>query len=187
MSGEDQDDYAVSWDVEVAAGSPVAAAELALEMQRDPDSSATVFSVTPSKSGEAVAVDLSEEWETGRADPPPDPVLLSLSMVPSLVSFSGLRSHSVLSVLAFLAVRGPSQVSEINMGVYGSRVYPSTEILDCLSGEGLIEVSVDPSCRRRKIARITVAGALKCAEISRAVRDRIRDPESELAHRLPGG
>lgn len=37
--------YVVSWSIEVDAESPEEAAQLALEVQRDPSSDATVFSV----------------------------------------------------------------------------------------------------------------------------------------------
>lgn len=51
--------YLVEWYIDVEAESPQEAAEKALEIQRDPDSIATVFTVSDGDSS-TVNVDLSE-------------------------------------------------------------------------------------------------------------------------------
>ena len=61
-------DYAVTWEIQLSADSPRAAAELALEIQRDVYSSAVVFTVTDGD-GNKTTVDLMEgedENDTGR-------------------------------------------------------------------------------------------------------------------------
>jgi len=51
--------YRVTWVIELDAESPVKAAELALEIQRDPESIATVFDVQDVSSAMACRIDLS--------------------------------------------------------------------------------------------------------------------------------
>lgn len=59
MSGE----YEVVWRIDDGgARSPREAAEYALEMQRDPESTATVFEVFEVDTGNAWKVDLTEGW-----------------------------------------------------------------------------------------------------------------------------
>jgi hypothetical protein len=61
-------DYTVTWEIQLSADSPRAAAELALEIQRDVYSDAVVFSVT-GDDGNQTTVDLMEaenENDTGR-------------------------------------------------------------------------------------------------------------------------
>lgn len=55
--------YRVVWEIDICAGSPRQAAETALRIQRDAESTATVFEVIPMKSGlfhqgDRVVVDL---------------------------------------------------------------------------------------------------------------------------------
>jgi hypothetical protein len=52
-------DYTVTWEIQLSADSPRAAAELALEIQRDVYSDAVVFSVT-GDDGNQTTVDLME-------------------------------------------------------------------------------------------------------------------------------
>jgi hypothetical protein len=52
--------YRVSWEIDIDADSPREAAERALEIQRRPDSIATVFTVRD-ESGESIEVDLGED------------------------------------------------------------------------------------------------------------------------------
>lgn len=54
--------YLVRWEVEVDAATPKAAAKLALEMQRDPVSTATCFEVFNPR-GQMTEVDLEQEEE----------------------------------------------------------------------------------------------------------------------------
>ena len=59
-------EYRVKWEIDVSADSPIAAARLALAMQRDPHSTATVFDVTPIYDRPAVQpatirIDLAEQ------------------------------------------------------------------------------------------------------------------------------
>ena len=54
-------EYVVKWSVNVGAGSFRQAAALALEMQRDPDSTAVVFDVVHTASGARLTVDLQPE------------------------------------------------------------------------------------------------------------------------------
>lgn len=55
-------DYLVTWEINIYANNPRDAAEEALRIHRDPDSTATVFSVRGCDSdGDAVVVDLGEE------------------------------------------------------------------------------------------------------------------------------
>ena len=58
-------EYQVNWSVNVGAGSFREAAALALEMQRDPDSTAVVFDVINSATGARQTIDLQAE---GRPD-----------------------------------------------------------------------------------------------------------------------
>ena len=51
--------YYVTWSIELEATSPKAAAEMALEIQRDPESIATVFTVFD-ENGVETRVDTSE-------------------------------------------------------------------------------------------------------------------------------
>lgn len=53
-------EYLVQWEIELSAESPEDAAAKALEIQRDPDSTATVFDVT-NEDGKTVRVDLELE------------------------------------------------------------------------------------------------------------------------------
>lgn len=55
--------YRVVWeiDVETEFDSPLEAAEIARAIQLDPDSSATVFTVTDSDTGEETIADLLED------------------------------------------------------------------------------------------------------------------------------
>ena len=50
--------YRVVWEIDVSAGSPREAAEKAREIMMDPDSSATVFSVTKHDTGNTETIDL---------------------------------------------------------------------------------------------------------------------------------
>lgn len=53
--------YAVTWEMEdLDAETPREAAEIALKIQRDPTSMATVFDVTDAETGETVRVDLEQ-------------------------------------------------------------------------------------------------------------------------------
>ena len=54
-------EYQVNWSVNVGAGSFREAAALALEMQRDPDSTAVVFDVINSATGARQTIDLQAE------------------------------------------------------------------------------------------------------------------------------
>jgi hypothetical protein len=49
--------YNVKWEIEVEADCPEGAAVLALEIQRDPTSLATVFSITNLESGREYEID----------------------------------------------------------------------------------------------------------------------------------
>lgn len=53
-------DYLVMWEIDINAKSPEAAAAKALEIQRDPNSVATVFDVTD-EDGRTVRVDLESK------------------------------------------------------------------------------------------------------------------------------
>lgn len=55
----EQHDYRVEWVIDISAPSPRAAAEEARRIQRDPDSTATVFFVQ--KDGQSESIDLSED------------------------------------------------------------------------------------------------------------------------------
>jgi hypothetical protein len=52
--------YRVSWEIDIDADSPREAAERALEIQRRPDSIATVFTVRD-ETGESIEADLDED------------------------------------------------------------------------------------------------------------------------------
>ena len=52
-------EYMVVWEVQVEAESPEAAARTAIAMQRNPESTATVFEVFP-QVGSATTIDLDE-------------------------------------------------------------------------------------------------------------------------------
>jgi hypothetical protein len=56
--------YLVTWEINIDATSPREAAELALQMQRDPNNTATVFQVwTEEADMEPDTIDLSEPEE----------------------------------------------------------------------------------------------------------------------------
>ena len=50
--------YLVTWEIDIEADSDEEAAAKALEIQRDPESTATFFRVTHRNSGEETAVDV---------------------------------------------------------------------------------------------------------------------------------
>ena len=50
--------YLVTWEIDIEADSDQEAAAKALEIQRDPESTATFFRVTHRNSGEETAVDV---------------------------------------------------------------------------------------------------------------------------------
>lgn len=50
--------FTVEWRIDLYADSPEAAARKALAIQRDPDSIATVFHVTPNEGDRSVGVDV---------------------------------------------------------------------------------------------------------------------------------
>jgi len=52
--------YLVMWEIEVPANTPVEAARECLKIQRDPESTATVFEVVDTDTGEMTRVDLEE-------------------------------------------------------------------------------------------------------------------------------
>ena len=54
-------EYSVTWTIELTAGSPRAAAELAQAIQRDASSIATVFDVRCLEDDTAVRVDLADQ------------------------------------------------------------------------------------------------------------------------------
>jgi hypothetical protein len=56
--------YVVTWEIELDADSPVEAAKLALAIQRDPNSIATVFKVFVGEDT-PTTIDLTEEQERG--------------------------------------------------------------------------------------------------------------------------
>ena len=60
--------YQVTWTLTVDAESPKAAAEHALEIQRDPESIATVFVVSDTATGEVSQVDLTMGQVKARRD-----------------------------------------------------------------------------------------------------------------------
>jgi hypothetical protein len=67
--------YLVSWEIDIDADSPLDAAERALEIQRRPDSIATVFAVRD-ETGESVEVDLDEySYAPGHESPAPGKAL----------------------------------------------------------------------------------------------------------------
>ncbi len=51
--------YTVTWDIEIDADSPEEAARLALEIQRDPASEATMFAVAQFPDTDAVLIDVA--------------------------------------------------------------------------------------------------------------------------------
>ena len=53
--------YRVVWQIDIDADSPKAAAELALVIQRDPNSIATLFEVSEEDGINLVLIDLSDE------------------------------------------------------------------------------------------------------------------------------
>lgn len=53
-------EYLVQWEINISAESPEAAAAKALEIQRDPNSIATVFDVTD-EDGRTARIDLESE------------------------------------------------------------------------------------------------------------------------------
>ena len=58
-------EYHVTWEIDLTADSPREAAEQALAIQRDPNSTATVFDVVD-EDGNAERVDLEEPREPAR-------------------------------------------------------------------------------------------------------------------------
>lgn len=54
-------EYLVEWRVSIAARSPREAAKIALEIQRDPESIATFFSVHTPEASVEIDLDLDEE------------------------------------------------------------------------------------------------------------------------------
>lgn len=52
-------DFLVIWEIEIAADSPLEAAQQALKYQRDPNSSAVTFDVTDTK-GKVHRIDLND-------------------------------------------------------------------------------------------------------------------------------
>ena len=59
--------YIVMWAIEIWAATPRQAAELALAIQRDPASTATVFDVYSGKSGRHTRHDVKETTNTKKA------------------------------------------------------------------------------------------------------------------------
>lgn len=59
-------DYVITWEIDLTAENPVAAARQALAIQRNPDSHATVFSVYPEQ-GEPITIDLLDDDSLQRA------------------------------------------------------------------------------------------------------------------------
>jgi len=53
--------YSVTWSIEIDARTPEEAARKALEIQRDPNSLATVFGVRDESTGQEVTVDLDPD------------------------------------------------------------------------------------------------------------------------------
>ena len=53
--------YHVTWEIEIDADDPQKAAEQAFSCMQRPETTATVFDVTDSETGETVRVDLLEE------------------------------------------------------------------------------------------------------------------------------
>ena len=53
--------YRVFWEIDIDANSHKDAAELALIIQRDPESTATVFDVQAEDDNEAIKIDLEED------------------------------------------------------------------------------------------------------------------------------
>ena len=69
--------YRVTWEIDIEADSPLEAAQEAREMQADPESTATIYTVQlmDSRSHElsaSIEVDLADEatWSTGEEPPP---------------------------------------------------------------------------------------------------------------------
>ena len=54
-------DYKVIWEIDIAANSMREAAEIALDIQRDPDSCATFFKVTDRLTGKTKTINLGED------------------------------------------------------------------------------------------------------------------------------
>ncbi|QFP94716.1 hypothetical protein I5G59_gp96 [Mycobacterium phage LilMcDreamy] len=59
-AARDQREYRVSWDIDLTADDFVDAAQRALTIHRDDTSTATIFGVTDTETGEEHVVDLSE-------------------------------------------------------------------------------------------------------------------------------
>ena len=57
------DEFKVVWEIQVSTSSPLEAAKIAQEYQRDPNAMATQFYVQKDGEKEVVSVDLSEEDE----------------------------------------------------------------------------------------------------------------------------
>jgi hypothetical protein len=64
--------YVVTWEIELDAVSPRAAAQQALAIHRDASSLATCFAVVEAGSGELLKVDLEVEDEEEQTDDSPD-------------------------------------------------------------------------------------------------------------------
>lgn len=65
MGKEQVKTYLVTWEIEVDADSPRDAAQRALDMQRDPDSTATVFGVVEfDTDGDTTTIDLSADEDS---------------------------------------------------------------------------------------------------------------------------
>lgn len=57
-------EYRVKWEIDVEADSHEEAARIALEIQRDPESTATFFMVRREEDGDVNIVD-GKDWEVG--------------------------------------------------------------------------------------------------------------------------
>lgn len=58
-------DYRVTWSIDITADSPVEAARLALAIQRDPRSTATVFNVQGDGDSRGLTINLADEDSGG--------------------------------------------------------------------------------------------------------------------------
>jgi hypothetical protein len=59
--GTEEIEYTVEWRIDVTAGDPLTAAQYAQRIMQDPDSTATVFEVTPMDGGVTETIDLIKE------------------------------------------------------------------------------------------------------------------------------
>ena len=57
-------DYLVEWIIDIDAGNPREAAQVALSIQRDPGSTATIFELTDKITGKKTVIDLEEGEES---------------------------------------------------------------------------------------------------------------------------